>query len=425
MLASWHSLRFEKQMLTEAEKQAYDLAERLVDQAADEAWRYLNLSPKSFGVAEPREGFEVLEHLSLIPPNIRHLAAGTHIELRGTQIRDLRPLAHVTKIGWIEFRGIPAEENDQELEQIAEKSDADERLQSLLEWLERSKIDEPPEQIAGGPEFLVDDEGPVRLLDPLLETSDDQDQEDLRKECERKSAELAAVVQLAANVAPDLPAMVHRYSELIARSSQEIGTRAIWSLANSLEAQLEIHEVATTNDRQAEELPVVIASKLKDLTQTHRVWFLGHPGARQVEERAAKHQKPDSQKHKRKALISIVEAAVASSAVSPDATFPARHNVTSSMNDTPAGIAAFGELEEWVWNFVASITRKAWIIVKDPPGGFLSQTIAGHYLLIFIIQNEAVIQQYVQTCMSQAPLWWDTLSAALRRFSTTPRQDKT
>ncbi|MFU1682768.1 hypothetical protein ACM258_09315 [Phaeobacter piscinae] len=182
-------------------------------------------------------------------------------------------------------------------------------------------------------------------------------------------------------------------------------------MANSLEAALEVHHLAMETDRPAEELPVTVAAKLTDLAETYRVWFLGHPGAREVQDRATRHTKRSNSQERRMAAISVVEAAEASSAVSVDATAPARENIRTSDLQTPAGVAALGELEEWTWNFVASVVRKAWRIAKDPPGGFVSQTLAGHYLILFLISHEEVIRQYAHTVMSQGPLWWTLLAA--------------
>lgn len=411
-------------MMSSEEQEAFQLARSLVHRAAREGWKYVCLSPFFSGEAEPRQGFEILEHLTILPEEIHELEAGVYIELRGTSIKDLRPLAHVKQMGQINFKGIPAAVQNEELLRIASISDVGERSHSLRVWLKANKVGEPPEAIEGGPEFVVDDIGPITLVDPPLVNSDDDDQEQLQEECQRKAAELASIVDIAANVAPDLPGAVQKYSGLISRDPSRIGARGIWSIANSLEAALEIHDRAISDNRQSEELPVTVAAKLTDLVQTNRVWFLGHPGARSVEERANRYTKPKDHRKRRDAAISVLEAAEASSAVADEATSPARQNTRTSELNTPAGIAALGELEDWAWNFVASVVRKAWNIARKPPGGFVSQTFAGHYLILFLVTHDDVIRQYVLTVMSHGPMWWDTLCTSIRRLTVTPNDDQ-
>lgn len=410
--------------MSSEEQDAYRLAQKLVRQAAHESWKYVCLSPFFSGDGELRKGFEVFEHLTSLPDEICELVTGVYIELRGTKIKDLRPLARVKMVGQVNFEGIPATVDDQELLNIGSISDVEQRGRMLRAWLEANNVGEPPEAIEGGPEFVVDDIGPITLVDPPLINGDDDDQEQLREECQRKSSELASVVDIAANVAPDLPGTVQKYSDLISRDPAMIGARNIWSIANSLEAALEVHDRAISDNRQSEELPATVAAKLKDLAQTHRVWFLGHPGARDVEDRANRHTRHQDHRKRRDAAISVLEAAEASCAVADEATNPARQNIKTSGLNTPAGIAALGELEEWTWNFVASVVRKAWNIAQNPPGGFVSQTLSAHYLILFLASNDDVIRNYIYTVMSQGPLWWDTLCASLRRFSITPNGDQ-
>ncbi|WP_127109877.1 hypothetical protein [Pararhodobacter zhoushanensis] len=411
-------------MINEEEQAAYLLAKKMVLQAVSEQWSYVCLSPLFQGDGNPREGFAILKDLTVLPDEVRHLTSGVFIELRGTGINDLRPLANLGRLGQVNFEGIPAAENDAELQMIATTTDVAQRSELLQGWLDANKVADPPEVIEGGPEFIVDDHGPIKLVDVPLVESDDEDQVELQEECKRKVEELLGIVDLAANVAPNLLYTAKKYREMIGNDASSIGARKIWSLANSLEATLEVHDHAVKNDRASDELPSTVAAKLADLAETHRVWFLGHPGAREVEQRASRHANQKDGRERRKAAITIVEAAESSNAVADDATSVARENIQTSDLDTPAGVAALGELEEWAWNFVASVVRKAWRIAKDPPGGFVSHTVAGHYLLLFLTNNDQVIGQYLQNVMSQSPLWWEMFCNSLRRLSQIPEKDK-
>lgn len=382
------------------------------------------MSPFFQGDAGLRKGFEIFEYLTALPDEVRHLKSGVFIELRGTNVKDLRPLAHANGLGQVNFEGTPAAENDTKLKLIAAITDAERRSELLQEWLDANKVVDPPKIIEGGPEFIVDDHGPIKMVDVPLVGSDDEDQAELQEECKRKVEELLRIVDLAANVAPDLPSTAQKYRKMIDSDASSIGARKIWSVANSFEASLEVHDHAVKNDRPSEELPSTVAAKLIDLVETHRVWFLGHPGAREVEQRANRHTNQKDSRERRNAAISVVEAAEVSDAVADDATAAARENIQTSDLDTPAGVAALGELEEWTWNFVASVVRKAWHIAKDPPGGFVSHTVVGHYLVLFLASNDQVLGQYLQNVMSQSPLWWDNFCNALRRLSQSPEKDQ-
>ncbi|KAA9006062.1 hypothetical protein [Histidinibacterium aquaticum] len=377
----------------------------------------MSLSPFYGGDGDVvRDGLEILRHLTILPDEVRTLSE-VDLEIRGTRISDLRPLAKSSGLREVNFEGIPAAIENPELEEISTIENSVERTRRLKSWLEVNYEGEPPEAVEGGPEFRVDDVGPITLIDTPLIESDDDDQAELQKDCEEKASSLAEVAELATNTAPDLPSISRKYQELISQNANLIGARRIWSIANSLEAILEIHDRAVADDRHSEELPASVAARLKDLAETHRVWFLGHPGARAVEERANKHARKEGYQDRRRAAVSVVEAAERSTAVSADATWPARQNIETSKVDSAAGVAALGELEDWAWNFVASIARKAWTIAKAPPGGFVGQAVSGHYLILFIVNNDDAIRHYAYTAMSQGPLWWDALEAAIRRMA--------
>jgi hypothetical protein len=406
------------------EDTAFKIAQDIVAQAVHEEWRYISLSPFFEGEGAIRTGYEALADLTALPAEIASLKHNVFIEIRGTNLQDLCPLQHVPSLNKIRFEGIPACKNDAELANISKIPGDSVRINALRKWLEEQCGNCPPAMIEGGPEFQISDFGPIELADTTLTQSDDDDQEILQRECLRKSRELEQIVGSAANIAPHLPETVGLYSGLISKEVGDIGARSIWSIANSLEAALEVHELAIENNRHSEELPAPVATKLKDLAETHRVWFLGHPNARKVEERASKHVRNIGYAERRMAAINVVEAAEASEDVAIGATQPARHNIRISELSTPAGIAALGELEEWAWNFIAGISRKVWMLTSSPPGGFITQTIAGYYLVDFVVVNEASLGHYASTIMSHGPMWWDALHASARRLSLTVPLDR-
>lgn len=405
------------------ETTALRLASAITQQAADEGWPYLCLSPFHKGSGNLREGFEILALLTTIPDEVALLKRPVIIELRGTNITDLRPLQRVPKISGIRFDGIPACDNDKELFEIAAKIADDPKVVLFQRWLDRQERYDPPEPREGGPQFEIGESAPIRMIDSFLDDGKDGDQEFLKMECQRKAEELRQIAELAANVAPNLPRTVELYCDMISQTSPEIGARSIWSIANSLEAVLQVHQLSLSQHAHSNELPTAVASSLSDLTDTHRVWFLGHPGAREVFERAAKHSKPEPHSDVYKVIEAVVEAADKSEDVDSNATFAAKQNLKIAGTNTPASIAAFGEVEDWAWNFVASLVRKCWTMVNANPLGPIPTGIGLYFLLNFIAVNEPALRDFAINVMSQGPIWWDALCAAARKHVSLIRGD--
>jgi hypothetical protein len=399
------------------EIEAYDFAKDLVLQASREWWTYLSLSPLHFGTGAKRDGFEALAALTILPKEISLLSHCEVIELRGTSVRDLMPLRGLPSLRDVNFQNIPACDADPNLAAISRILEAENKIFSLINWLEDHTEPEPPEPRHEGPVFLLPDSPPIVLVDAGMDEGSDFDQKELLDECRDKAASLREVAILGANSAPRLERAIEKYVGLIDRPSNQIGARSIWSHANTLASVLEVHIRATDEGRQSEELPPSVAFCLDDLLQTHQVWFLGHPGARQVEARAMSHRKTDGARARREAAIRVVEAAESSFSVSKQATIPARENIETSLFNTPSGVAALGELEDWAWNFLATISRKLWAISKNPPGGWGPQTIGGYYLVQFVLNNEATLGIFAREVMAQSPMWWEVLLANVRRVS--------
>ncbi|MEQ8341461.1 MAG: hypothetical protein RID15_19150 [Marinovum algicola] len=402
--------------MTPEEKEAFDLASEVVSRAEREWWPFLNLCPYVLETGEPRSGFQPLLHLTQLPPEVSSLTRCNSIELRGTKISDLTPLASLKQLKDVQFEGIPACEQDSELSAIAKVPNPSARTKALLDWLSEKADPDPPELLQKGPQFHIGDNPPISLIDPLMSSSDDSDQNVLLSHIRTKAEDLNQIANLAGNAAPRLPRAVERYLQVVSSEAPEIGARAVWSHANTLESILEIHENAIKRDRPNDELPPSVASCLSDLLETHRVWFLGHPGAREVEARASHHRRRAEPKRLYDAAVGVVNAATKSSVVSDQATAPARVNIETASENTPSGVAALGEIEDWTWNFIASIARKTWSIASAPPGGFLVHTVGGLYLTQFVIANEVALKLYATEFMANGPIWWDAMLAMHRRI---------
>lgn len=410
--------------MTPTETEAYETAKDIILRAEKEWWPYVNLSPFHQGDGEQRERFKVFSELTTLPPEIGQLSKCKVIELRGTKVADLSPLIGLSQLENISFSGIPACDIFPELSEIAEIKDAKARVSALQVWLAGRVEAEPPDTIPDGPVFMVSDEPPIVLIDAKMDAGDDSDQAHLLEESRIKAVSLHQIAELANNVAPRLPKAIERYNDLIHRDASEIGARSVWSNANTLKSIWEVHQRAVEDDRPAEELPPTVAACLDDLLQTHSVWFLGHPGAREVDARASKHHRVENAGERRNAAIRVVEAAEQSGVVSAQAIAPARANAETSGYSTHSGAAALGELEDWAWNLIASTARKLWVKAKEPPGGLISHSIGGAYLAKFVFTYEAALAAYATEFMSHGPIWWDAMLARVRRSYISPSGDR-
>lgn len=287
----------------------------------------------------------------------------------------------------------------------------------LLDWLETQQAQqaEPPAPDPDKPAFEVPDQPPVRLKDTGLDGAPDTEQADLHEECRIKIAALKAIAWSGGNAAPRLVGAVDRYATIIARDPDGIGARTIWSPANTMESVLQTHEIAVDEGRFNDELPAAVAAALEDMIQTHRVWFLGHPGARQVYQHAQGHAEEPHSSNQRAVVDAVVQAAEESPQVDPEATLPARENLDTAVGDTPAARSAWGEASDWAWNLTASICRKVWRIATKGSGVAAVDAIAGGYLFEFVVGNAAALGVFANAYMTVGGVWWDHFIALVER----------
>lgn len=297
---------------------------------------------------------------------IRSLKNLISIDLGSSNVNSFRPLLELSEargpdhgFNDITFSNTPPTISDAKLRALSHVSDPDLRVAQLLETLavRRDEALLPPRH-SQGPQFTVD-EGTISLVDPNLQ-HEDQEQLDMQNECRIKVQQLVSVVDQAANTSPMLPNAVRRYQQLIQRIPEDIGARAIWSPANTMEMMLEVHEYAVLEGRMSEELPSIVAHSLTDLLQTHRVWFLGHPNAREVQSQAKHHLSEPFEPNALARAGEVVEAARESGLVDDSALFIAVENIQTARSNALASRAALGEAMAWAWNLSATVLRHAW-----------------------------------------------------------------
>lgn len=398
------------------EIEAYKIAQGIISDAKKTSSNFINLSPY-ISYSAKRMGFQALASLSSLPKEIESLSRLEFLEIRGTKITDLSSLIKLPNLRIVEFEGIDACYDNEDLRQISEIKDPKERTIQLFSWIARNYTIEPPEQKAEGPQFLIPDVPPVVLLDENMSQGDDNDQKYLQEELQIKAFDLVQIASLSDNIAPRLSGAVMRYHHLIALDSDDIGARSIWSHANTLDSIWQVHQQALVEDRNSDILPISVAACLDDLLATHRVWFLGHPGARAVMERSSRHVKKEDAERRLKVSADILAAADYSGIFDSSALSPALTNVQTAREATGSGVAALGELEDWTWNLIAAASRKIWTISQNPPGGAIGGNVAGAYISLFIMQNESSLGLFAKEFMSHGPIWWETVLNLCRRYN--------
>jgi len=338
--------------------------------------------------------------------------------IHNTLVSDMRPLATLDNLADLRFKDTPAVSADSILAEISDIADDETRARETIKYLRR-KI-EPPDPRRTGPYFIVPDYPPISSQDYSMDVESDGEQTELHGECQIKALALLQIAWHAENTAPRLRTTIKRYSTLIDKDPADIGAKKIWSLANTLESIWELHQNAVTEARHGEELPPDVAVTLNDLLQTHRLWFLGHPGAREVWKVLQSSVPGVDDKDKREAAKKVVEAAKKSNIVEDEAISPALEDVETSDGRSKAALRALKALDDWAWNFIVAISRRLWKISKSPPGGFPVQTVAGAYLVQFVVANEPALAAYATQFMSYGPIWWDAMLAGVRRANLTP-----
>ncbi|MEL7471181.1 MAG: hypothetical protein AAFN27_22195, partial [Pseudomonadota bacterium] len=334
--------------------------------------------------------------------------------LKNTQVSDLRALEDKERLESIIFRETPALTADPALEKFSFIIRDREKVAELQAYLRSRTPPEPSEPIETGPAFEAQDTGPILLTQSAMDASADPDQADMHDECRIKATILTGHNQKIGNQFPTLASSAERYSQLIHRSAADIGARTIWSAANTLRQALEAHLAAVEQGRPMEELPPEVAAALTDLVQTHGVWFLGHPGAAEVEARVRDYTRGPDSAQTREEAIAVVEAAEAApNVVDPAAVEPAKDDIVASAGEGPAAEKAEKSLRDWTWNLIATASRYLWRATKI--GGTAGTGIvASHDLPAWFLGNETVLGTFAKHVMTNGPLWFDRLVEALR-----------
>lgn len=153
-----------------APDRAHEQALHDIAQARLGGARALNLSPRRFVTADGavHPGNAIYRHLGALPPELAALEGLERLDLTGTQVAGLGPVAALGRLGRLDFRGIPAATG--ELGRIALIEDDAARTAAALAFLRRGEPvlpDPAPAPVAArfeGERLVAAPPGPPRLV---------------------------------------------------------------------------------------------------------------------------------------------------------------------------------------------------------------------------------------------------------------------
>ncbi|WP_319528994.1 leucine-rich repeat domain-containing protein [uncultured Cohaesibacter sp.] len=382
---------------------------------------FLDLSGTQITSVEPLSKLANLQKLRLSNTNVESIAAISNLrnlrrlDLDNSQVDDLRPIKRIRNLikeGGLSFRDCKATAIDPELNALSQISNARERAINILDYLSQLNVWPPvttiPKELPGAPRYLVPDNGPIVEIGETIGL-DNPEQQALQNECREKVRILIDSVQEGNNELGALVEAAKKYERLVIQDSTGILASALWSAANTLRAKHEAHKNAVIHSRINEELPPNTASALQDLLETHGIYFLGHPGAADVEKKMRDFllgpRNPEAKEAADKLLASLEKAPTV---LAPSATDPMLSDQYASNGIGPS--AHMGEilLQQRLRNVFASIARKIWIFVKSKPGVAIDAVIAAD-IINWFAGNQLWIVKFFEAVTGRYPIWIDQI----------------
>ena len=290
------------------------------------------------------------------------------LDLNRTPVIDPRPLAALTQLatnpqfGGLTFTNTPFAAYP-EFAGIAEIEDPAERAQRLFAALE-GWVPPVPQDSHLAPSYTVPDSGPISSGDDPPEGGD-PDQEELRQDLMRKSALLVAAIGNSNELAV-LKGAAEHYQRQIDKPMARIRVGLLYSAANSLrvayEADLRADQMARLNDL----LPPDVAAPLRDLVETHALFFMGFPNAAKVHQTML----AGLTGGRDRAQIALAEPIVRafdgkSQVLDPEDQQALTDDLAGAMGEGPSAEIAERRLVARLWNIVGAVGRKVYALRKS------------------------------------------------------------
>lgn len=209
-----------------------------------------------------------------------------------------------------------------------------------------------------------------------------------------------------------------KYRDLIYKAPTDILATTLWSAANSLRARHEAHQSADTQARLNDMLPPNTAAALQDLLETHGIFFLGHPGAAEVERKRREFlsgpRNPDARGAADRLATSLIDTP---QVLSEDAAAPLAMDQEASQGQGPSArmtetsliereVSIFGAIARWAKN------HPIIAVGAGIAGGGL--TAIGHAeLATWWMANKPLIFDLFIQLNTKVPPWLDWLASTM------------
>ncbi len=337
--------------------------------------RILTLESTPVTTLHPLEGKGELEFLTITDTQvtdaspIARISALNTLYIHRCPIADLRPLKNLDGLAttghkkglW--FKDCLATRIDPKLMELSNIGGVERRTRETLAYLKSLKDWPPsealPEDRPNTTRYVVPDNGPIQAAGEPIGPNDPE-QQSLQDECREKIRSLIASVREGDNELAALVDTAKKYLDLIDKAPTEILASSLWSAANTLRARHEAHQSADAQARLNDMLPPNTAAALLDLLETHGLFFLGHPGAAEIERKRREFlsgtRNPEARGDADRLTTSLAKNP---EVLDPDAAAALAHDNEAAKGEGPSAEMAEASLFDRIQNIVGAVARRA------------------------------------------------------------------
>ncbi len=341
----------------------------------------------------------------------------TWLSLGHTPVSDLRVVRAMPKLATgpehagLGFNGTKFTQDDAGAAKIAEIKDAGARAAALFEYL-KDWVPPVPEDSDQVPGFVLPDDGPIRSVDAAPEGGD-EDQLDLQVDLRRKVGLLIEAIG-ASNELAALKGSATHYRGQIDKPLAKIKLQLLYSAFNTLRVAYEAELAAQAAGRSTDYLPPLIAAPLKDVVETHGLFFMGFPNAAEIHRKALSGLTGG----RNPAEVAGAEAIVLALEGKPQVLDPEDQAAMADDLAAAKGEGTSAEIGERrvvarVSNALSAFGRWAYRMGK---GGakFGAGVIASHDIIQWILGNQTIIAKFLKLTQGSASGWFDAALTIVR-----------
>ncbi|MGB0904231.1 MAG: hypothetical protein ACPGVJ_04970, partial [Mangrovicoccus sp.] len=292
------------------------------------------------------------------------------------------------------------------------------RTRQTLDYLQSLGDDWPPvpdipEDQPTAPSYSLDDAGQLHS-EETLPADWDAEQAELQQDLAEKSRDL---VTATGNSNDPSIRLLHsqagRYRRIVERNSPDLPLKRLWSAANALRLAYEASLSAEEQGRLNDILPPAIEAALLDLVETHGLFIMGFPEAREIEATIRGYltgkRNPDAV-----ARGAEIAERLADEGILPEDEFEA----VQADQEAATGAGASAEMGEISFlaridNILFAMARKARKVIQYAAGA-AATTVIGESAWAWICGNEPLIIEYLSLALAEASYWVPKIAQALR-----------